>query len=119
MYLTISTRPDIARAVSALSEFNNCYDNSHWTAAKRVLRYLKGMADFGLIYEPSEEPLTAYVDSDWTGCPIDKRSYTGYTFVLSNCVISWDSKKQRTVVLSSIEAEFMGMTEAVKEVIYL
>lgn len=119
MYLAIATRPDIAHAVSVLSQFNNCYEQRHWIAAKRVLRYLKGTVDFGLTFGSSDELLTGYVDADWAGCPIDRRSYTEFVFVLSGSVISWDSKKQRTVALSTTEAEFMGMTEAAKESIYL
>lgn len=119
MYMAVATRPDIAHAVSSLSQFNNGFGQRHWTAAKRVLRYLKGTADIGLVYRPSNESLVGYVDADWAGCPIDRRSYTGYAFLLSNGVISWDSRKQRTVALSSTEAEFMGMSDAAKEAIYL
>lgn len=119
MYLSVATRPDIAHAVSALSQFNTCFGQIHWTAAKRVLRYLKGSADLGLIFGPKTESIKGYVDSDWANCQIDRRSYTGYVFILSNGPISWESKKQRTVALSSTEAEYMGLAEAAKEAIYI
>lgn len=118
MYLAVSTRPDIARAVSSLSQFNNRYGHSHWLVAKRVLRYLKETVDAGIVFKPTRNSLTGYVDADWAGCPVDRRSYTGYVFML-NGVISWDSKKQKTVALSSMKAEYMGLTKATKESIYL
>ena len=119
MYLAVATRPDIAHAVSALSQFNTCFGQVHWTAAERVLRYLKGSADLGLTYEQRRKSLIGYVDADWAGCVVDRRSYTGYTFILANSAISWNSKKQRTVALSSTEAEYMGLAEASKEAIHL
>lgn len=57
--------------------------------------------------------------ADWAGCPVDQRSYTGFVFKLSGAVISWKFRKQRTVALSSIEAEYMALTEAVREALYL
>lgn len=119
MYLAVSTRPDIAHVVSYLSQFNENYDKEHWTAAKRVLKYLKGTIDKGIEFERSSTPLAGFVDSDWGNCLMDRRSYTGYIFLLSGGPISWDSKKQRTVALSSTEAEYMALTEATKEAIYL
>jgi hypothetical protein len=61
-YLNATTRPDISFAVSHLGQFN-CYGEEHWTAVKRVLRYLKGTADLGLVYEPDSVPLTEFVDA--------------------------------------------------------
>lgn len=120
MYIAIGTRPDIAHSVSVLSQFNDCFDNTHWSAAKKVLRYLKGTSDIGLIFKRSLlGQLEGYVDANWGSCLIDRRSYTGYVFLLSNSAISWESHKQRTVALSTTEAEYMGITEAVKESIYL
>ena len=119
MYLAIGTRPDIAHAVSYLSQFNSDPQQSHWIAAKRVLRYLKGTMSFSLTYNRTGIPLRGYVDADWGGCPIDRRSYTGFTFVLAGGSISWESRKQRTVALSSTEAEYMALSEAVKESLFL
>lgn len=119
MYLAVSTRPDIAFAVSYLSQFNEDHDTTHWTAAKRVLRYLKGTLDLGLSFQRSSTPLKCFVDADWANCPEDRKSYTGYVTMIGSCIISWEAKKQRTVALSSTEAEYMGLAEATKEVIYL
>lgn len=118
-YLAVATRLDIAFTVSSLSQFNNSYSNIHWTAVKRVLRYLKGTADLGLVYEGDTEPLKGFVDADWGNCLVNRRSFTGYTFILSGCAISWEARKQRTVALSSTEAEYMALSEAAKETIHL
>ena len=64
IYLATFTRPDIAYVVSYLSQYNTCYDETHWSAAKRVLRYLKGCSSVGLMYKRTSEPLTGYVDAD-------------------------------------------------------
>uniref|UniRef100_A0A6V7IHN0 Reverse transcriptase Ty1/copia-type domain-containing protein n=1 Tax=Bracon brevicornis TaxID=1563983 RepID=A0A6V7IHN0_9HYME len=77
MYLAVCTRPDIAYTVSYLSQYNSCYDFSHWTAAKRVLRYLKETEDIGLSFRKRKESLNGYVDADWANCLDDRRSYTG------------------------------------------
>ena len=97
MYLSVCTRPDITHAASYLSQFNNCYDSDHWTAAKRVLRYLKGTRDVDLIYGKTSDPLTGFVDADWANCEIDRKSYTGFAFILAGCPISWESKDGRLV----------------------
>ena len=118
MYLAVSTRPDIAFAVSSLSQFNDCCNETHWTAAKRVLRYLKGTMSMGILFKPTTDPLKCFVDSDWASCLNDRRSYTGFTTILSSGPVSWEAKKQRTVALSSTEAEYMGLAEAAEECIY-
>ena len=119
MYLAVGTRPDLALIVSHLSQFNNSYDSSHWAAAKRVLRYLKGTMDFSLRFDSINMPILGYTDADWGSCVVDRRSYTGYCFLLGRSAISWDSKKQRTVALSTTEAEYMALAEASKEAVYL
>ena len=118
-YLSTTTRPDISFAVSYLGQFNERFDRSHWNAAKRVLRYLKGTKDYGITYSKESTPLKGYVDADWGNSIIDRKSFTGYAFILSGGPITWNSKKQRTVALSSTEAEYMALNEAVKESIHL
>jgi hypothetical protein len=119
MYVAVGTRPDVSHAVSVLSQFSNCYRKKHCTAAKRVLRYLKGTIDKKLIYRKNQDNLTCYVDADWVNCEIDRRSYTGSTFILSGAAFSWESRKQRTVALSSTEAEYMALSDASKEAVFL
>jgi hypothetical protein len=118
-YLATTTRPDISFAVSCLGQFNNCYKEEHWKAAKRVLRYLKGTMGMGLTYGSNAEPIKGFVDADWGSCPENRRSYTGFVFLLNGGPVSWDSKKQKTVALSTTEAEYMALSECVKEAIYL
>ncbi|KAH0820277.1 hypothetical protein GEV33_002514 [Tenebrio molitor] len=109
-YLSTATRPDISFAVNYLGQFNNCYGKPHWTAAKRVLRYLKGTTKLGL---------TFFKKSQFLEGPNDRKSFTGYVFMLGGGPVSWDARKQKTVALSSTEAEYMGLAEATKEATYL
>ena len=118
-YLATCTRPDISYAVSYLGQFNNCFGEPHWKAAKRILRYLKGTKDVGLVYRPDSKPLVGYVDSDWGNCHLDRRSHSGFIFLLSGCAVTWDSKKQKTVALSSCEAEYMALTKGAKAAVFL
>jgi len=118
MYLSVGTRPDITHAVSYLSQFNSCYTEAHWKAAKRVLRYLKGTNNVGLVYSCSSNPPTMFTDADWGNCNLDRKSYTGHVFMMSGGAVSWESKKQQTVALSSTEAEYMALSEATKEAVY-
>lgn len=120
MYLAVLTRPDIAFSVSFLSQFNNCYNNETWAYAKRILKYLKKTKHYGLKYtNEGNSKLVGFVDSDWGNNVVDRRSYTGLCFMLSGSVISWEAKKQKTVALSSTEAEYMGVAEACREAVYL
>lgn len=119
MYLATCTRPDIAHVVSYLSKFNDCFSTDHWLAAKRVLRYLKGTCDVGLSFRRSTDPLIGFADADWANCVDDRKSYTGYAFILGGCPISWESRKQKTTALSSMEAEYMALSEATKEAVHL
>lgn len=119
MYLAVSTRPDIAYAVSALSQYNTSPGKEHWIAAKRVLRYLKGTMDFELIFKQSDEGLIGYADADWGANIDDRKSYTGYTFLYAGGPITWEARKQRTVALSTTEAEYMALSDATKEAIHL
>ena len=87
MYLSVSTRPDITYAVSALSQFNTNYRQEHWIAAKIVLRYLKGTSGYELVYRKTEKDLEGFIDADWAGCTYDRKSYTGYVFLLAGAAI--------------------------------
>lgn len=119
MYLATSTRPDIAYTVSTLSQFNINPGKAHWLAAKRTLRYLRSTINDGLLFKQTNNPLIAFVDADWGNNIDDRISYTGYYFKLANAAITWESRKQRSVALSSTEAEYIALTEASKEVVYL
>ncbi|GBO12995.1 Retrovirus-related Pol polyprotein from transposon TNT 1-94 [Araneus ventricosus] len=118
-YLAVCTRPDIAYSISKLSQYLRGYDKSHWLAAKRVLRYLKKTINYGLVFELDDKVVYGYSDSDWGNSQEDRKSYSGYCFMLSNSVISWESRKQKTVALSSTESEYMALSDSCKEALYL
>lgn len=107
MYLSVTTRPDISHAASMLSQFNICFGKIHWSTGKCILRYLKGTAELGITYGKQQEPLKGYVDADWAGSPDDRRPFTGYAFLWNGGIVSWESKKQRIVALSSTKSEIM------------
>lgn len=119
MYLSVLTRPDISYSVSFLSQYNNCYSLIHWKHAKRILRYLSKTKSYGLMFTKDDCNLEGFVDADWASNTLDRKSYTGFYFKLSGSVISYECKKQQTTALSSTEAEYMAITEACKEAIYL
>lgn len=119
MYLSVLTRPDISYSVSFLSQFNNVYNEGYWKCAKRILRYLKGTVNYCLRFSRDNLDIQGFVDADWASDTIDRRSYTGYAFKLCGSLVSWESSKQKTVALSSTEAEYMAISEAAKEAIYL
>jgi transposase InsO family protein len=119
MYAMLGTRPDIAYAVGALSRYNSNPGQGHWQAVKRIFRYLKGTTGQSLQYKADNKQLVGYCDADWGGDHDDRKSTTGYVFVLAGGAVSWASKKQPTVALSTTEAEYMATTQATKEAIWL
>ena len=119
MYLMVCTRPDIAQVVSVVSRYLACPGRRHWEAVKWIFRYLKGIINAHLEFG-GNGILTGYVDSDFGGDLDKRRSLTDYVSTLGGCVISWKSALQSTVALSSsTEAEYMAITEAIKEAIWL
>jgi len=120
MYLQISTRPDLAYAVSYLSRFLNNYDSMHIAAANQLLRYLKGTQTLGITFSRSQSiNLYGYSDSDWASDVNKRRSTTGYVFIMAGGAISWKSTLQPTVALSTSEAEYMALSAAAQESIAL
>lgn len=117
-YLAGSTRPDIKYACSNLARFNERPHKIHWDAAMRVVRYLKGTIQYRIRYKKTGKSIYAYSDADYANCKQDRRSYTGYVLILGGGPISWESKKQPTVALSSAEAEYMAITSAAKEIMF-
>ncbi|XP_070667888.1 uncharacterized protein [Malus domestica] len=104
-YLTF-TRPDIAFSVHQVCQFMQCPMVSHYTAVKRILRYLKGTMTYGLSYSHSALDIKAFSDADWAGDPNDRRSTTGLVVYLGSNPISWSSKKQQTITISSVPILF-------------
>ena len=123
MYAMISTRPDIAQAISVTSRFMADHGRQHWLALKWTLRYLRGAGDYGILFRGGEEyvgdPLVGYCDSDYAGNIDNRRSQSGYVFTLYGGAVCWKSSLQSVVALSTTEAEYMAMTAAVRESFWL
>ena len=122
-YLSQTCRPDIAHAVNSVSRYASNPSPAHLIAAKRILRYLAGTIHVGLKYVKSETvgnniSVTAYTDADWGGDHVDRRSTTGYVIRINNCTVSWATKKQPTIAISSAEAEYMAVAAGVQELLW-
>jgi len=120
MYLMICTRPDIAYAVGKLSRYCENPTQAHWSAVKRIFRYIKGTQNSGLTLRLSGMfDLVGYCDADWGGCLRTRKSTDGVLFVLAGTAISWKSKRQSIVALSTCEAEYIVTCSGAKEASYL
>ncbi|KAG8068948.1 hypothetical protein GUJ93_ZPchr0005g14512 [Zizania palustris] len=118
-YLTF-TRPDISYAVQQICLHMHAPREPHLTALKRILRYVRGTLDLGLVIHRSPTTdLVAYSDADWAGCPDTRRSTSGYAVFLGDNLISWSAKRQHTVSRSSAEAEYRAVANAVAETSWL
>ncbi|SJL14967.1 uncharacterized protein ARMOST_18444 [Armillaria ostoyae] len=121
-YLAIVTCPDIAFAVSVLSRFSKNPGTQHWEALKRLLRYLKGTVDLKLTYSPdatSSELFRTYTDADHGGNPDNGRSTSGFVVKMGTGAVSWMSRLQSMVTLSTTEAEYVAAVAAGQEILWL
>ena len=118
MYAAVGTRPDITFAVTALSQYLQNPSRLHWEQAKRALHYLKGTHDWKLKFGATGG-VEGFTDANWGNDIDDRHSICGYVFTLNGGAISWSSKKQSVVTLSSTEAEYIGITHAAKEAIWV
>lgn len=120
LYLMVTTRPDIAFAVTQLAKFVNNPRQEHWRAAKRTLRYLRGTMDLGITYKKGLRlEIRCYSDADWATDPTTRRSVTGYVVMVNGGPVSWRSQQQRTVAQSSCEAELMALAAVTKEALWM
>ena len=120
MYLMVSTRPDLAYSVSYLSRYMNAYDTSHVAAAQYILRYIHSSASLGITYHRDKSlAVVGYSDADWASDINSRRSTTGYIFFMSGGPVSWKSKLQPTVALSTSEAEYMALSFSAQEALAL
>ncbi|XP_047339755.1 secreted RxLR effector protein 161-like [Impatiens glandulifera] len=120
MYLT-STRPDLMYATSLLSRYMAKPLCFICKLQKKVLRYLKGTMNLGIFYKKESQPeeLETYTDIDYVSDSDDRKSTSGYAFLLSSGVVAWSSKKQPIVILSTTEAEFVATTVCVCQAIWI
>lgn len=121
MYLAVCTRPDISYAVGQLARYCSAPTETHWSAAMYLLRYLKGTAKDGLLYQCKDALpiLRMFSDSDWASCEDTRRSCTGYVSEFANATITWCSRMQSSVKDSTLYAEYTALSEALKDVLWL
>ena len=119
MYAMLCTRPDLGFPICFLSQFSNNPNEEHWIAVKRVLRYIKGTLKFKLKYETRNTNIVGYTDADWAGDVMRRKSTSGFIFLLGNGAISWGSKNQACVALSTTEAKYIALSQATREVVWL
>lgn len=123
MYIMLCTCPDLTNAVNILSRYSSKNNSELWQYLKRILRYLQGSIDMKLSFKRNaafNNKLIGYVDSDWGGNEIDRKSTTGYLFkMFDSNLISWNTNRQNSVAASSTEAEYIALFEAVREALWL
>src|SRR5258708_24921432 len=118
MYTAMGTRPDIAFATSTVAQFLENPGRDHWEAVKRIFRYLKGTRELSLVFGGGKEDLQGWVDAD-RASQEHRRAISGYVFIVDGGAVSWTSKKQELVTLSTTEAEYVAATHAAKEAMWL
>jgi hypothetical protein len=118
MYASLGTCPDISFAVQTVSRFSKNPGLAHWDAVKRVFRYLKGTADLWLSYGVVKDRLVGYADADGSMAE-DRHAISGYAFMLHGGAVSWSAKRQEIVSLSTTESEYVAVTHAAKEALWI
>ena len=119
MYAMVATRPDIAFAVGVISRYMANPGKKHWDAVKGVMRYLKGTKEMCICFGKHDAIVHGYTDSDYAGHPDNRKSTTGYVFTFTGGAISWISRVQGCIALSTTEAEYVAAAEACKEALWL
>ena len=119
VYAMFCTRPDISYAVGMVSRYQSNLGEAHWKAIKRILRYLRGTVDYKLCYQGQDLQLKGYTNANWRGDLDERKSTSGYVFLLENSVITWCSKKQTYIALSTMEVEFAAFLAATQEAMWL
>ena len=114
------TRPDISYVVRVVSRSMHLPQTSHMEAVMRILRYLKGTSDRGIFFGKKHHlDLIAYTDADWADDRDSRKSTSGYFTLVGGNLVTWRSKKQKVVALSSAEAEFRGVAKGITEILWL
>ncbi|XP_059274719.1 secreted RxLR effector protein 161-like [Lycium ferocissimum] len=120
MYAMVCTRPDICQAVGLVSRYQTDPGLAHWQAVKRIMRYLKGTTDYALCYQSDKDMLlVGHRDADHGRDLDERKSTSGYVFLLSDGAISWSSNKQSCISLSTMEAEYVALASAAQKTVWL
>jgi len=120
LFIARTTRPDISYAVNKMAQFTAGYNETHWKCAKGILRYLKGTLGFEIQFKPNNEIiLKGFTDSDYAGSHHDRKSTTGFIYMLNGAPVSWNSQKQPVVAVSSTEAEYVALAAGAKEAVWI
>ena len=118
MYVSVMTRPDITFAVSTLSQYLETPHSTHLKAVTRVFRYLLGTKGIQLVLGGSQCKITGYSDADWAS-HLHRHSISGFVYFIGGGIVSWSSKKQPIVTLSSTEAEYVALTHSSKDILWI
>ena len=119
MYTIVCSRLDLSYAVSSVDRYMTNPGKEHWKAVQWIFRYLCGFTDVCLHFGKTRDGVVGYVDSDFASDFDKRRSLTRYVFIVGGCAISWKTALQTTVALSTTETEYMTITQACKEAIWL
>lgn len=122
LYVSVNTRPDVAASVSILAQRVSSPRNEDWNELKRVVKYLKGTANLKLVLGNNKHtgnPIFGYADANWAEDKADRKSNSGYIFIVYGAAVSWACRKQSCVALSTTEAEFVALSEACQEAFWL
>ena len=119
LYLTAS-RPDIMYSVCLCARFQSCLKESHLSVVKRILKYLKGTMNIGLWYPKSDNfELIGFSDADFSGCKVERKSTSGTCHFLGHSLVSWHSKKQNSVALLMVEAEYIAIDLCCAQILWM
>ena len=120
MWGQLATRPDLSFSVSLLARFQSNPRKEHWNSLLHVIRYIKNTLDHGLTYSRDFDlSPSAYVDSDYGGCKDTRRSTSGFIFTMAGGAVCWSSKRQTTVALSTVEAEYVAMSRCAQQMVWM
>jgi len=120
LYIANATRPDLSQAVNRMASYCNEPRSVHWQMMKRILRYLKGTINLGIMYQRDINPeLIAYSDSDYVGDIDTRQSTSGYVSLKNGAPIAWKSKKQEIAAQSTAEAEYVALFYATQDVAWI
>jgi hypothetical protein len=121
LYAATITRPDLSYYAGVLTRYMSKWNFEHYKAAKHLLQYIRGTTDLCLTFDGTggERLVLGYADADWGGDLDTRRSTTGYVFKVFGGVVAWKSKRQSTVALSTMEAEYMSSADSARQAVWL